>query len=229
MVFVAWQASGLRAIHSWSADLLFGAPEVRLAYADGPSLFVAGGTAAAGGSSARFVQVEDVVPAVRRERAWEPAALEMARDAWRRHGAPPEEWFEVLRPAPHVLWGWSEFHRLTFDEGLLPVHLKALAMALLAARLGHRRWTAGLVGRGGPAGLTVADVAATEAGDLERFDPKTRAALTYVGRLEGNYLTVDDRFMADVAGALSPGELVEIGMFAGLHLGSIRLARLAAA
>ncbi len=52
--------------------------------------------------------------------------------------------------------------------------------------------------------------------------------MTYVGRLESDYLTVDEAFVADVATALSPGELIELGMFTGLHLGSIRLARLAA-
>lgn len=222
MVFVAWQASGLRAIHSWAADLLFGAPDVRLAYADGPSLFVANGVAADGG---RRPEVEDVVPFLRRERPWEPAALDAVREAWRGQGTPPGEWFEFLAAAPRVLWGWSEFHRLTWAEGLLPARAKTRALALLAGRLGHPRWVEGLIGRMSPPSITATELDALAAGDFERFDPKSRAVLTYVERLEREYLTIDDAFVADVAGTLSAGELVEAGMFTGLQLGSIRLAR----
>ena len=224
-VFTAWQANGLRAIHSWDAERLFEASDVPLAYSDGPSLFVPGTGPPARGTM-RHLRPEDVVRYPDPNAALAPQDLVALRDAWHAQGSPPGTWLDFLAPAPHVLWGWAEFHRLALLEGLLPVRAKALASALLAVRLGYEAWVA-RPGRGSaPEPVTERDLDWLRSGDLDRFDTRTAAALRYVDCLETDYLSIDSEFMRQLGRSLSPGHIVELGMFAGLQMGSIRLARL---
>ena len=70
-VFTAWQANGLRAIHSWDADVLFRSPEVELAYAGGPSLFVKGPPGQTNPPAGPYPRPEDVVPYPDPQKPWE--------------------------------------------------------------------------------------------------------------------------------------------------------------
>lgn len=224
-VFAAWQANGLRAIDSWGAEVLLNSLDVPLAYADGPSLFVPGAPDPAHHDDGNFPVVDEVVPLPNPTNAADDETVEAIRQEWTDWGCPPERWLRFLSAAPHVLWGWSNFHRLTFQQGALPRRTQALVIALLSVMIDYEEWAAGLLDESKGWGVSAADREALRSGRFDRFDPTSAAALTYAHRLEADYSTIDDAFFESVAVALGPGELVELGNLAGMHMGSIRLAR----
>lgn len=216
-VLCAWQANVNRVVHtSWGRHN----PSVQLPYRPWETGFPAGAGSDRSPSAPSAGDGWD--PDIPRE----PDVRRISEE-WKARGTPPPDFLDYLAVAPHVLTGWSEFHRLTFGEGVLPRRLKALVLFALAQVIGHEAWVAGLVpgkGKGG-AGITPGDLELLKAGHFDAFSAREAAALRYTERLETAYRVIEDDFIAEVARPFTHGEFLELGLFVGMHMGGLRLAK----
>ncbi|HEY9469419.1 MAG TPA: hypothetical protein VIQ76_07360 [Propionibacteriaceae bacterium] len=141
---------------------------------------------------------------------------------WTTTAGPPAEWADYLVVAPHAFWGWAEFHRITMADGMNEPRVKAGVVMYLAALEGHQTWAIHVAGRPALYDLTVEEITALGACDISGFDGEMHAVLRYVEEM--TYSSgVGEEAIRGVRAVLSPGQLVELGMFAGLHLASIRI------
>lgn len=200
VMIAAWQAAGLRAIHSWKREESLdstlplaqfeGEPDEGYALAPAP--------------------VEDAGVA--------QELLARYADQW----APPRRWGEYLAAAPHVLWGWTAFHRVIWEDGVNDLATKAACLVYLAAFEGHADWTVGIERDSEAHGLTEAQIEQLRDCRADDLRPDMQAACRYVEEMTYSEGVSEDVTRA-AADALGPGGIVELGMFAGLHLASIRV------
>ena len=107
-------------------------------------------------------------------------------------------------------------------DGMNEPRVKAGVVMYLAALEGHQTWAIHVAGRPALYDLTVEEITALGACDISGFDGEMHAVLRYVEEM--TYSSgVGEEAIRGVRAVLSPGQLVELGMFAGLHLASIRI------
>jgi hypothetical protein len=208
VLLAAWQAAGLRAIASWRREESLDST-LPLAYLDmreGEDTFLA------------YTLAPEATP--------DPELAQQLYDRyvgeWATTAGPPAAWAAYLREAPHVFWGWAEFHRIIVTEGLNDRRVKGGVIAYLAALEGHQGWAMNVAARPELWGLSSEEVGALSACDLSGFDHDLQAVLRYVEEM--TYSSgVSTEATDGIRAVLSPGQLVELGMFAGLHLASIRI------
>ena len=205
-IFAAWQANGLRTIHSWDAHEFLNSPDVPLPYADGPSLFVRDDNSMAGSVAAEHLQNDlpsfppfDREPLPDAESIW---------NAWEKLGTPPRAWLEFLSASPRALWGWAEFHQLTYEEGVLRRSFKAKVLARLADLVDVPSW------------LQVERNA-----QAPEVDDRLHIALRYAEDLFDDYLGVGDEDYRTLHKHFREAEVMELGNFIGMQIGSLKLAR----
>lgn len=208
ILLAAWQAAGLRAIASWRREESLDST-LPLAYVE-------------------MRHEEDAFQAHRLAPKAKPDPV-LAQELhdhyvaeWVTTAGPPTEWADYLVVAPHALWGWAEFHRIIMAEGVNEPRIKAGVVAYLAALEGHTSWAKNIAAMPELFGLTAEEVRALGACDASGFDSDTQAVLRYVEEM--TYSSgVGEEATRGARAVLSPGQLVELGMFAGLHLASVRI------
>jgi hypothetical protein len=208
VLLAAWQAAGLRAIASWRREESLDS-RLPLAYSE-------------------LAQDEDrseapiLAPPAKPDPVLARELYDHYVSEWSRTAGPPAEWAVYLMEAPHAFWGWAEFHRLAVVDGLNDPRVIGGVVAYLAALEGHQTWAANVEANRELWHLSDDELDALRACDLSGFDDTMRAVLGYVEEM--TYSSgVGDQATARARAVLSPGQLVGLGMFAGLHLASIRI------
>jgi len=206
-IFGAWQANGLRTIHSWDAQEFVSSPDVSLPYADGPSQFGREDNSMAGSVATEHLQNNlPIFPPFDREPLPDTESI---WNAWGKLGTPPRAWLDFLSASPRALWGWAEFHQLTYEEGVLPRSFKAKVLARLADLVDVPSW------------LQVEHNA-----QAHEVDDRLQIALRYAEDLFDDYLGLGDKDYRVLQKHFTEAEVMELGNFIGMQIGSLKLARI---
>lgn len=221
-VFSAWQSNGLRVIHSWKAESLWGNDQVALPYSDDTSIFqkfpsnrldsTAGhtGLERKAGTQVEISRIPD--------HGGDPGANDPADLL-----AFPTNWISFLSLSPEAEDGWKNFFRLSFTDGILDLRLKTLVWIHMADILGSEPWVRTARNLAHQVGVRKNDLESLKVFEESSFSLREKSALRYAECITTDYLAVDDEMFGELKRNFSDPELIELGLYIGIMSGTFRL------
>ena len=171
--------------------------------------------------------MSDRLPSVPRGEIRDAQLLEVL-DAAERLSTPKPAWYQTLAHAPDMAVGYSRYWDLTHRGGQVEHTTKELMRIAVSTLLGcgfcaDQRSVVAL-----EQGLDEGEAEACAMPDFNHPDPRVRAALRYTRAfvLDGPAAATDwDDIYAELRSVYSDAEVVELGCFAAIALGGVKLSR----
>jgi AhpD family alkylhydroperoxidase len=167
------------------------------------------------------------LPRVAAEEVSDPELLEVLERA-ERLSTPRPEWYLTLGSNPEMATGYARYWDLTHRGGGVEHGTKELMRIAISTLLGcefcaEQRSVVAL-----EEGLDEDAAGACALPDFDHPDPRTRAALRYARALVADSPQTPvawDPVYAELGECFSPAEIVELGCFAAIALGGVKLSR----
>jgi AhpD family alkylhydroperoxidase len=171
--------------------------------------------------------VSDRLEQVPRDAISDPALLDVL-DRAERLSTPKPAWYQTLAHAPDMAVAYSRYWDLTHRGGQVEHTTKELMRIAISTLLGcgfcaDQRSVMAL-----DQGLDEDAAVACALPDFDHPDPRVRAALRYARALvlDGPGAGTDwDAIYAELRGEYSEAEIVELGCFAAIAVGGVKLSR----
>ncbi len=160
-----------------------------------------------------------------REEIRDAGVLEVL-DRAERQSAPKPAWYLMLAHSPEMAKAYAAYWDATHRGGQVPHKTKELMRILIADLLdcafcAQQRSTQAL-----DEGLEEQEVQACTMPSIEHPDPRVRAALHYARALVADAGREEcDRVYAELKEHYSEAEIVELGCFAAIAIGGVKLSR----
>ncbi|MGH2875194.1 MAG: carboxymuconolactone decarboxylase family protein [Solirubrobacteraceae bacterium] len=150
-------------------------------------------------------------------------------DRAERLSTPKPAWYLTLAHAPEYAVAYADFWDITHRSGQVEHTIKELMRIAIAQLLGcefcaEQRSTVAI-----QQGLDEDDAATCALPDLDHPDPRTRAALRFARALTLDRPDMDpssfDAVYAELHSVYSDAEIVELGCFAAIAIGGVKLSK----
>lgn len=165
---------------------------------------------------------------VSRDDVDDPALLEVLQRA-QRVSAPKPAWYLTLAHDPEMAVGYAQFWELTHRGGRVEHATKELMRITIAQLMGCDFCAAQRSAIALEDGLDEADASACSLPSFDHPDPRVRAALAFARALALDSPADDgavfDQVYANLRAVYSDAEIVELGCFAAIAIGGVKLSR----
>jgi AhpD family alkylhydroperoxidase len=170
---------------------------------------------------------EPRVPRLEPDQVTDPGLKEVLAEA-ERYSTPKPAWFLTLGHSPEMAVGYYDYWHLTHRRGRVEHEIKELMRIAISTLLGCEFCADQRSNLALEEGLDEEQAVACAMPDFQHPDPRTRAALGFARAitLDSPAAPVDwDPVYADLHEVFDEGEIVELGCFAAIALGGVKLSR----